>query len=363
MKRAAVPLMLLLILLFCSCSWNPPTFDERAWQKAVENEDVRLLSTEHFKDGEFFNPWMPMDRWRFMQVLTWRLSADRSHYTRDEHACLPLIVPDLARRIASLPDEDFIVWIGHGTFLMRIAGEYWITDPIFSKRALLPARVTPPALTIDEFNALSPRPHVIISHNHYDHLDATSMRKISAQARVYVPRGLKRTVEKMDKPHVTEMDWWERIDCGGGVTLVCLPAQHWSRRIGQGHNESLWAGFLLITPRGKIYYAGDSGYFIGFKEIGRLYPHIDYALLPVTAQHPRWIMHYNHMNAREAVDAFRDLGAISFFPTQWGTFRLGDEPAGYGVLELQRMMNRGDADPSRVRILGIGEIVTILAAP
>jgi N-acyl-phosphatidylethanolamine-hydrolysing phospholipase D len=364
MKKNVLLLSLLIISFSLgSCTWNVPPFDEGRWRNNIEQEEMRLLYTDHFKDGEYFNPWMPMARWRFMQVLTWRFSANRDNYTPEESSCLPKIYPELSRRIPALPNGDFIAWIGHGTFLVRIQGEYWITDPIFSERALIPKRLTPPALTADDLNAIASHVNVIISHNHYDHLDAASMRSLSDRARVYVPRGLKKAVENMNKKSVVEMDWWDSIDCGNGVTLVCLPAQHWSRRIGQGHNETLWASFLLVTPNVKIYYGGDSGYFVGYKEIGGKHRGIDYALLPVTAQHPRWIMHYNHMNTREALDAFRDLGAKYLIPTQWGTFRLGDEPAGYGAFDLRRLTDRGDVDPSRVRIPSIGEIVSIPAAP
>jgi len=94
----------------------------------------------------------------------------------------------------------------------------------------------------------------------------------------------------------------------------------------------LWASYLLITPETVIYYGGDSGYFVGYREIGRQFPNINYALLPLTAYHPRWFMHYAHMNVPEALAAFIDLGARYFIPNQWGTFHLGDEPPGYPIL-------------------------------
>lgn len=139
-------------------------------------------------------------------------------------------------------------------------------------------------------------------------------------------------------------------------TLVCLPMQHWSRRIGQGLNETLWASFLLITPTAKIYFGGDTGYFIGHREIGKRYPGIDYALLPTTAYHPRWFMHYAHMDIDEALAAFDDLGARTMIPHQWGTFHLGDEPVGYSALELKRKITGQGLDSSRFIILNIGEI-------
>ncbi|MBN2438811.1 MAG: MBL fold metallo-hydrolase, partial [Deltaproteobacteria bacterium] len=108
-----------------------------------------------------------------------------------------------------------------------------------------------------------------------------------------------------------------------------------------------------------IYYGGDSGYFIGYREIGRRYPGIDYALLPVTAYDPRWFMHYAHMDAREALDAFRDLGARYFIPTQWGTFQLGDEPVGQAPSALSKAAQSTNTDPARVIVMDIGQLLPI----
>jgi L-ascorbate metabolism protein UlaG (beta-lactamase superfamily) len=155
---------------------------------------------------------------------------------------------------------------------------------------------------------------------------------------------------------VQEMDWWEQLDVGGDIRLFCLPAQHWSRRIGQDFNTTLWAGYLLQTGNLSIYYVGDSGYFTGFKEIGRRFPHINYVLMPLTAYHPRWFMHYAHMDAAESIRAFKDLQAEYYIPTQWGTFRLGDNPPGFPVLDLQRTIDRLNLDPAPYLIMDVGEI-------
>jgi L-ascorbate metabolism protein UlaG (beta-lactamase superfamily) len=139
--------------------------------------------------------------------------------------------------------------------------------------------------------------------------------------------------------------------------------QHWSRRIGQEINTTLWASFLLITPTVRVYFGGDTGYFIGYQEFGRKYPGIDYALLPTTAYHPRWFMHYAHMDVDEALEAFRELGARVMIPQQWGTFHLGDEPVGYPAVELERKIAERRLDPARYRIMNLGEILAIPPAP
>lgn len=126
-----------------------------------------------------------------------------------------------------------------------------------------------------------------------------------------------------------------------------------------GHATFLWASYLLVSPDATIYYGGDSGYFVGYREIGKYYPGIDYALMPLTAYHPRWFMHYPHMNATESIQAFQDLGARYFIPTQWGTFKLGDNPPGYPALDLKKKIARQGLEPSRFVIMDIGQIEVI----
>jgi N-acyl-phosphatidylethanolamine-hydrolysing phospholipase D len=346
------------VLLVLSCMHIPVPFDEAGWRKQVDAQPTEMLYAPHFEAGRYFNPWMPMEHggpWRF---LRWRLSR-KATYAEEEKSFGPRFIPELSERIRAMPEGNFIAWIGHSTFLLRIRGDYWITDPMFSERALLPKRITPPAITGDALRELTPRLNVLISHNHYDHLDADSIRSLHPESRIYTPLGLKKLLESFHNGLVQELDWWQEIDLGEGKRLVCLPAQHWSRRIGQGRDQTLWASYLLISPETSVYFGGDSGYFIGYREIGRRFPQIDYALLATTAYHPRWFMHYAHMNIPEALQAFRDLGAKHFIPTQWGTFALGDEPPGFPGLDLMRRVQEDNLDPSRFILPGIGEILPL----
>jgi len=358
LMRKSTILFLVVVLgtaFFFSCMHNPVPFDEVKWRGQVDGQSVEQLYAPHFSDGRYFNPWAPMDYGGFWRLVKWKMSS-KAHYSEEERNHRPKFIPELKARIQGMPEGDFIAWIGHSTFLFRIRGDYWITDPMFSERAFLPKRIIPPAITGEELNELTPAVNVLISHNHYDHLDEESIRSLPRASRFYVPLGLRNHVASLHEGAAQELDWWQEIDLGGGKKLVCLPAQHWSRRFGQGFNETLWAGFLLITPEISVYYGADSGYFIGYREIGRRYPNIDYALLSTTAYHPRWFMHYAHKSIPEALDAFHDLGARYFIPTQWGTFRLGDEPPGYPALDLMRTIQERKLDPSRFLILDIGEI-------
>ncbi len=346
-------------MFITSCMHQPLPFDETAWRRQVENQQVENLYAVHYRDGKFFNPWMPREHggwWRFWQ---WKLSA-KGAYSEEEKAYLPRVVPSLKDRIKALPTGDFLAWIGHSTYLLRLQGIYWLIDPMFSERALLPKRLTPPALTGAELKEITAELNVLISHNHYDHLDKESIRGLPEKTRFFVPLGLKGYVAALHKGEVRELDWWQESDAPQGQKVICLPAQHWSRRIGQDVNTTLWASFLLATPGKRIYYGGDSGYFAGFKEFGRKFPPIDYALVPTTAYQPRWFMHYAHMDIPEALAAFHDLGARFFIPTQWGTFALGDEPAGYPELDLKRHIKDRRLDPAPFLIMDIGQIVPLL---
>ena len=353
---------LLLCLCFISltaCRSNSTEFNDAKWQNDVKTVTPDLLYAPHYKDGKFFNPWMPMAHGGLARFLSWKLSA-RNAYTAEEMNAMPEFVPGLKTRIDELAgNEDFIAWIGHNTFLIRAAGEFWLTDPMFSDRALLPKRLTPPALSLSEVNALKGRLNIVISHNHYEHLDKASLGALPNDARVFVPLGLGAIVMATGKKQVAEMDWWQTLDCGNGTSLVCLPAQHWSRRISQGINETLWASFMLITPNATIYFGGDSGYFIGYKEFGKKYPGIDYALIATGAYHPRWFMHYSHLDMNEALQAFQDLGAKYFIPAHWGAFQLGDEPPGYPLVDLRRTMKASGFDASKALIMNIGDLIRI----
>ena len=332
-----------------------PKFDEKAWMQEVESTKIETLYAENYKDGKYFNPWIDVSK-PISDLLTWRLSPTQ-HYSEEEKTYLPGFRDDAADQIMINLENDFIVWIGHNTFLIKTGDQIWLTDPMFSKRALLPLRKTPPALKAADINRLFPKVNVVISHNHYDHLDADSIEQLSKDYVYYVPVGLKDTLRDWQpKAEIIEMDWWETLKLSNNVEIHCLPAQHWSLRAFVGENTSLWASFMFITPKTTIYFGGDSGYFIGYREIGRKYPTIDYALIPTTAYHPRWFMHKSHMNIEEALKAFQDLGADYFIPIQWGAFHLGDEPAGYPGLDLKRTIESQKLDRRKFLILDIGEL-------
>jgi L-ascorbate metabolism protein UlaG (beta-lactamase superfamily) len=213
------------------------------------------------------------------------------------------------------------------TLLVDMAGRRVLVDPMWSARAsplgfVGPERFFAPPLALAE---LPPIDAVVISHNHYDHLDAPTIKRLPRTTPVLVPGGLGRWFRRLGFTAVTELDWWESVELGG-VTFEFVPAHHWSRRTLTDSCKSLWGGWVLSSGTEKIYFAGDTGYGHFFPEIASHHPDIDLALLPVGAYEPNWFMKPVHLNPAEAVRACLDLGAPRMATMHWGTFVLSAEP-------------------------------------
>jgi L-ascorbate metabolism protein UlaG (beta-lactamase superfamily) len=238
-------------------------------------------------------------------------------------------------------------------------GVYFITDPVFSKRIAVPRRRTLPAFTVKEMLAFAPHVNVLLTHNHHDHLDLSSIKALPAGTRVFAPLGLRDLVRDLNRKGVKEMDWWQSADAGNGVAIHCLPAQHWSLRLLTRTNTSLWCSFMIVTDKVVIYFGGDSGYFIGYREIAKRFPKIDYAILPMGAYRPRWFMHYSHLDPEEVLKAASDLNARHVLTMHWGAFALGEEPAGFPGLDLRRLLQKNPMDSGKVIMPAIGEIIQV----
>jgi L-ascorbate metabolism protein UlaG (beta-lactamase superfamily) len=241
-----------------------------------------------------------------------------------------------------------ITFIGHATFLIRTATMVFITDPVFTSHAgpfgvIGPRRVRPPSIAAA---ALPPVDLVLLSHNHYDHLQPSSLRLFRGAALV-TPLGLGRK----------ELDWWQSANVGA-AEVTCVPAQHFSARKGWDRNRTLWGGFVVRADDVTIYFAGDTGYSPSqFREIGARFPGIDVALLPIGAYEPRWFMTPAHMNPDEAVRAHLDVKARVSIGMHFGTFQLTDE----GIDEPLRALERARADhgvsDDAFRVIDFGESI------
>lgn len=222
-----------------------------------------------------------------------------------------------------------VTWIGHSTVLVQMEGRTILTDPVWStkvgpfKWAGSP-RVSEPGLAIEN---LPPVDIVLISHNHYDHLDEASIEELADRnpnAAFFVPLRVRDWFEDKGIRNVEEYDWWE----GGshkGLKIVCTPAQHFSGRWINDRNQSLWCSWV-VTGKKRLYFGGDSGYCSHFANIGKRFGPFDLTLIPIGAYEPRKLMSPVHMNPAEAVQTHLDLRGRTMVGIHWGTFVLTDEP-------------------------------------
>ena len=343
--RIVKALVVFVSLGLFSCASNPqPDFDEADWLWRVKSADIQSLYAAHVNpDGTFFNPWMP----RPGRSGGWR-SRNRKifdEFPEEKYA-------HVENNYSYLGDENFdsVSYIGHGSIVIKMNGETVFTDPFFSNYALVVGKKL--KLKFD-FSNVPDRPVVLISHNHYDHLDKKTVKQMIKKNAVFlVHLKLKSFFTRLGAREVYELDWWESVRVGP-LTYTFLPAQHWSRRIGQKTGASLWGGWLVEGSK-TVYFSGDSGYFRGFEEFGKRFD-IDYALIGAGAYEPRWFMHYQHLNVEEFFRAADELRAKIAIPFHFGVISLSDEPLLYPLYEIDRFLARQPEYAERVRPLRVGE--------
>ncbi len=279
----------------------------------------------HVQDGTFVNTNGKAINKPFRELMKWQREApDVVRVTLDS-------VPPQLESLAN-PSAAQVTWIGHSTFLLQVDGLNILTDPIFSERASPvsfagPKRSTPPAITVQQLPEIDV---VLISHNHYDHLDKGSIKALQTKQpnnppQYYVPLGQKAWFDKRGVTPVIELDWWDSARIGE-ATVHAVPVQHWSSRSPFDRNEALWAGFLIDSPSQRTLFIGDSGYSDDFKTIAQRLGTVDLALVPIGAYDPRWFMKSAHMNPEEALQVVQEVGAKRAIGMHWGTFPLTDEP-------------------------------------
>ena len=236
--------------------------------------------------------------------------------------------------------EHYALWIGHSTFLINNGDLTILTDPIFSERASPlnfagPKRLIKPVIKIKDL----PEVDVItISHNHYDHLDVNSLRKIQKKfpnVKILVPQGDLKLLKNYNLNNGFEFLWWEEI-IFDNTKFIFTPAQHWSARGLRDRNKSLWGSWFIKNEDKNIFHAGDTGYSDDFIEIRNRLGAVDFAMIPIGAYDPQWFMSYSHVNPEEALNIAKDLDAKKSIGMHWGTFILTDEP----VLEPRERLNK-----------------------
>jgi L-ascorbate metabolism protein UlaG (beta-lactamase superfamily) len=267
-----------------------------------------------------------------------------------------VVAPDLDRVHNDL-QSPWLLWIGHASFLLSLQGRRLLIDPVLSHHAgVVYRRHLPPALTIDQ---LPPIDAVLVTHNHYDHLDAATIRSLPADLRLVVPRGLGGWMRRRGRSRVDELDWWQDLQIGG-VRVTLVPAVHWSRRGVFDTNRVLWGGYVVAGDGVAVYHSGDTAAGNCFAEISRRFRGLDAALLPVGSYEPAWFMERHHLNPEQACRAFLESGAQRFVPMHWGTFQLTDEPLCEPAERVRRWWSEANPDDSlSLELLPVGGLLDL----
>ena len=219
-----------------------------------------------------------------------------------------------------------VTWVNHATMLVQMDGVNVLTDPIWSERCSPvsfagPKRHRLPGIRFEE---LPPIDAVLVSHNHYDHLDLPTLKRLRAP-RILTPLGNSAIMSRHGIANAVDLDWWQDAEISDRVKVIQVPAQHFSARGLHDRDAALWGGFVISGPSGHVYFAGDTGWGRHFAEIGERFGEIRTALLPIGAYLPRWFMKSAHISPAEAVDAHRAVRARTSIAMHYGTFRLGDD--------------------------------------
>jgi len=308
--------------------------------------------SDHFDGRHFFNPDAPAGR-SYADVLRWRRTSHPkawpAHVVNRARPALPAGLD---------PGQIALTFINHITFLIQFSGLNVLTDPVYSERAspflrLGPRRVRDPGLA---FSDLPPVHVVLVSHNHYDHLDIDTLLRLDAthSPQFITTLGNRAFLEGFGLRRVAELDWWQSVNAAGSAVIM-TPAQHWSTRGPWTRNRTLWGGFVLQTGTRQMYFAGDTGYWKHFQEIGMRFGRMDLALLPIGAYEPRWFMGDQHMNPDDAVRAHVDLAAKISVGSHFGCFRLTDEGIEDPVIDLAAARQAHGVAPLAFQVLETGE--------
>ena len=278
-------------------------------------------ASDHFANGRFFTPGASPQPFRqFLKWITHRKMGHWPKFIETQPGTRP------SERV--LADDLVVTFVNHSTFLLQTAGLNLLTDPVWSDRVspipfLGPRRHRNPGLRLQD---LPPIDAILISHNHYDHLDLPTLRRLSAKHRpaVFCPLGLRPLLVRAGLTDIHELDWWQKTSWRN-IDIHCVPAQHFSARTPFDRDRTLWCGWIFGSQGGQIYFAGDTGFGPHFAQIASRFPPPRLALLPSGAFEPEWFMGPVHMSPEQAIEAQRILSARTAIATHFGTFALADD--------------------------------------
>ncbi|RWA60453.1 MBL fold metallo-hydrolase [Mesorhizobium sp.] len=314
--------------------------------------------SDHFDGTLFFNP-DGRPPGRFADLLKWQLSGGRSKWPTVFPSPFPQAKPD--KRIDGTALR--LTMVGHASLLIQTAGSNILTDPVWSERAspfafVGPKRVNAPGVA---FADLPPIDLVLLSHNHYDHLDLATLRRLkqSHDPLLVTPLGNDAIIGgAVPGMRLSAHDWGDRIEFGNDAAIHVEPVHHWSARGGRDRRMALWAGFVIETPGGKVYFAGDTGFHDGanYRLMAEKHGGFRLAILPIGAYEPRWFMAPQHQNPEEAVQGMRLCNAAHAAGCHWGTFQLTDEPIEEPAQKLNEALAAEGVSRERFRAMRPGEI-------
>jgi L-ascorbate metabolism protein UlaG (beta-lactamase superfamily) len=304
------------------------------------------MKTLRYRNTDGSGPHSSADvfRWAVMDALRGRRRK------APRRAPVASIVPDLAAlSIAPATGEGIrLTWLGHASWLVQVAGTSLLIDPVLGDR--IPGFITrnvAPGIRTEQLPRIDA---CLVTHNHYDHLDLPTLKRVGAP--VWAGEGTAPLLRKAGL-EAHELSWWKSAAIGAS-TIHFVPSQHWSRRGLFDTNEMLWGGFVVEGDGMRVYHTGDTAYFDGFAEIGKRFPDLLAAMLPIGAYDPPWFMQTMHLNPEQATQAFLDLRARDFLAMHWGTFKLTDEPLDEPPRRLKTEWARVGLESSRLYLLPVG---------
>ncbi len=328
-------------------------FGARAQAQGNSGARPRYPVSDHFDGRKFLNPGGGNPR-GLRALLRWQFNRQQGAWPAwVENPAQPRLPEQVAA------NECAVTYVNHVTFLLQFAGLNVLTDPVWSERVSPftfagPKRVHAPGLAFEQLPRID---LVLVSHNHYDHLDVATLRRLHAAHRplIVTTLGNRDFLAGEGVPDAIELDWWQTVEPRPGVKVTITPAQHFAARGLTDRFETLWGGYTLETPAGKIYFAGDSGYFDGFKEIGRRLGPFDLAFIPIGAYEPRWFMEPVHCTPAEALQIHRDVRARRSLAMHFGCFPLADDGFDQPVRDLEAARPAHGIDAAEFGVPVVGE--------
>jgi L-ascorbate metabolism protein UlaG (beta-lactamase superfamily) len=319
-------------------------------------------NSDHFNGRKFHNI-NPRQK-GFSDLLRWMLSRQRGKWPEWRESQPGPKPPERVPGVSDPQNALRVTFVNHTTFLIQIHGLNLLTDPVWSKRASPvqwagPARVRAPGI---RFEDLPPIDVVLLSHDHYDHMDVAALRRLHKEHDPVYFTGLEngRRLRKLGIERVAEMDWWQETELPNGMKLACVPAQHFSGRTPFDRDTTLWCAFVLLPPpefadSGAIFFAADTGFGPHFEMIAKRFPNLRLSILPIGAFRPEWFMGEVHCSPRGAVNAHKLLGTKISVASHFGTFPLADDGEDEPLQRLAEALREDGLTPSGFRVLDFGE--------